>query len=209
MDHSEFPPNSHSSKEAKGEEKKKVEPVVTNKVTQRKKTLGKRFKEHFTGPDSVSVLDYMINDLAIPAAKEMFADVVTGGLERRLFGTEAPRGRRRHVGGGGNPYGNVNYHQAGRSGPRREAPARSKSHHDFGEFVLATRAEGEEAVTMMYMLLEQYGVVTVAELYDLLDVSSSFTDHKWGWYDLQGTRVSRARGGGGYVLNLPGTVPLD
>lgn len=212
MDQNEFPPNSNVSK-AEGEEtKKKIEPIVKSGAVQRKKGLGKRLKEHFTGPDSVSVLDYMINDLAIPAAKEMFADVVTGGLERRLFGTDVPRSRRRFSGAGGaNQYGRVDYAGASRNGrrdDRAQISARSRANHDFGEILIPSRAEAEETLSMMYMLLEQYGAVSVSEFLDMCNVTSHFPDQKWGWRDLQGAGVQRLRGGD-YVINLPRTEPLD
>lgn len=53
------------------------------------------------------------------------------------------------------------------------------------------------------MLIDQYQVAKVADLYDLCRVSNNdYTTQKWGWYSIQGASVSRLSRGG-YLLNLP------
>lgn len=74
--------------------------------------------------------------------------------------------------------------------------------------MIETLSEANEVLTQMFDLLERYEVVTVSDLYELLGVSGNFTDERYGWTDLRGSRVSRARGGG-YVLDLPPTEVLE
>jgi hypothetical protein len=79
--------------------------------------------------------------------------------------------------------------------------------HDLDDVLLATRVEAETVIDRMYDLLREYEVVTVADLRSLIGWSSSYTDQKWGWTDLQGTDIRRVRDG--YILILPKTTSLD
>jgi hypothetical protein len=84
---------------------------------------------------------------------------------------------------------------------------RGRAKHDFDEIVLDQRAEAEEVIDRLYDVVSRYEQATVADLYDLVGLSSTHTDHKWGWTDLRGSGVSRIRDG--YLLDLPDPEPLD
>ena len=56
-------------------------------------------------------------------------------------------------------------------------------------------------------LCETYGQVTVADLYDLVGISGSFTDNNYGWTDMREASVRRVRDG--YILSLPRPRQLD
>jgi hypothetical protein len=84
---------------------------------------------------------------------------------------------------------------------------RGRAKHDFDEIVLDQRAEAEEVIDRLYDVVNKYEQATVADLYDLVGLSSTHTDHKWGWTDLRGAGVSRIRDG--YLLDLPDPEPLD
>jgi hypothetical protein len=84
---------------------------------------------------------------------------------------------------------------------------RGRAKHDFDEIVLDQRAEAEEVIDRLYDVVSRYEQATVADLYDLVGLSSTHTDHKWGWTDLRGAGVSRIRDG--YLLDLPDPEPLD
>jgi hypothetical protein len=70
------------------------------------------------------------------------------------------------------------------------------------DIFLDSRHEADEVLEAMYLLLEKYEVVTVADLYGLLDEEATPVDARWGWATLQGSDIHRARGGG-YQLLLP------
>lgn len=213
-----LPSNSHTSKIEANEkasdipEQKKVEKVITGKVTRRKKPLGARFAEMFFGDDTKSVMQNVMAEVLIPAAKAMIADAFNQAIERKLYGESRPPGRR-HVGG---PHGNshTNYNRISAGGPPRDRRAsnppmsrRARASHDFAEIILDTRTEAQEVLDQMYVLLETYEMVTVKDLYEMVGEDYHYTDEKWGWTSLQGSLVSRVREG--YVLNLPRTEQLD
>lgn len=194
---------------------KKIERVIESAVVRRKKPLSKRFLETFVGGDAKGVLGYVIMDVLLPAAKDMVADAVSQGIEKMLFGEARSTNRRGgyRPGGLGGQSGYVSYNRYNsnspirREDPRRSLNPRSRGSHDFDEIILATRVEAEEVIDRLFELVARYQSASVADLYELVGVSGSYTDQKWGWTDLRGAGVTRIRNG--YLLDLPKTEPLD
>lgn len=206
-----YPSNSRRAPEDK-KEPKKVEKIITGESVRRKKPLGRRFKETFVGGDDAgSVWGYVVNDVLVPAAKDMLSDAVSQGVERMLFGDIRSRSNRFRSSSGA-PHTSYNRFSSPntvirREDPRREMSRRARSTHDFDEIVLATRREAEDVIQGLYELVTQFDAATVADLYELVGQSSNFTDAKWGWTDMRGASVSSIKGG--YLLDLPPTIPLD
>jgi hypothetical protein len=201
----EFPSNSQRVKrQAKAEkpEEKKVEQVTTGSVSRRKKPLGRRFAEVFTGDDTKGVMEYVFMDVLIPAAKDMVADAVSQGVERKLFGEVRSRGRSSIRSGGGSwtPYNRPS------SSPLRNEPRgmsrQARATHNFDDLILENRVDADEVLASLDALIREYEVATVRDLYELVGETASFTDEKYGWVDLSGAGSRRSRGGG-YVLILP------
>lgn len=216
-----YPANTRKAKVAKDPvedkvepaEKKKIEPVVSGKVIQRKKPLSKKIAETFTGDDAKSVGEYILFDVCIPAAKAMIADATSQGAERLLFGEV--RSSRRTANTSYRP-GYTSYDKVRTPGPRAfeterssrpDLSRRARASHDFSEIVLADRGEAEMVLDNMGNILDSYGLVTVSDLYDLVEITGNFTDDKWGWTDLRSAQVQRVREG--YLLDLPKPEPID
>lgn len=203
-----FPANSHKSKEA--EEGRKIEKVIKGKVVQRKKSLGKRFIETFIGEDVNSVSSYIIHDVLIPAAKSTLSDMVQGGIEMLLFGERKGNRTRRDQGKSYVSYNSMSSQgnrRDDRRDDRRDVQSRNRARHNFDDVVLSSRGEAEEVLSHLVDLIIDYGQASVSDLYDLVGITGSFTDNKWGWTDLRSGSVSRARDG--YLLNLPKPILLD
>lgn len=83
----------------------------------------------------------------------------------------------------------------------------ARARHNFDEIVLDQRSEAEDVIDRLFDLVSRYESASVADLYELVGLSSVHTDNRWGWTDLTGAGVSRIRGG--YLLDLPEPEPLD
>lgn len=216
-----FPGNSHGTvqrrerREREPRPEKKVEKIVTAGAKRRKTPLGRRVMQSFLGGDTKSVGEYVIGDVLVPAFRDMLMDAVEGGFARMIF----PDGNGYRRGGGRSRYDRgrpVPYNQYSRPGgppreDRREMSQRGRSRHDFGEIVLDSRMEAEEVLDRMFEMLDKYDAVTVSDLYEMCDISSNYTDNKYGWTDLpNNVGVTRVGGrNGGYLLNLPKPEPID
>lgn len=205
--YSNLPANSHKSKDPKGPPPKDVKKVISGEVVERKKPLTKRIAETFAGEDARSVGGYILFEVIIPAAKTMISDAVSQGIERMLFGDGYSSRRRSSQ--GYTPYNRIHgsAQTAGRGDERRAISQRGRATHDFKEIVLSTRAEAEEVLDRLSDLISDYDVALVSDLYDLVGITGSFTDDKWGWTSLAGSSVQPVRGG--YLLNLPRTQSID
>lgn len=185
-------------------ERPKLEKIVEGTVVRRKKSLGKRFKETFLGGSDRSVVEFVIQDVIVPNIRDMVFEAGQQGLERSLYGESAGYRRGARI----DPRrGMVNYNAASRSRPEPQALSRrARAQHDFGEFILPTRAEADAVLEGMFAHLDTYEMVTVADLCEMLGQSSQFTDRNWGWTDLRGSDIRRNRDG--YLLVLPPTESL-
>lgn len=204
-----FPSNSYSDKPGKPQratERKKVERVTSNEAQRRKKPLGRKVAETFTADDTQSVGQYILFEVMIPAGKNMVSDAVSQGIERLLFGdtarpTSSPR-RGNYI-----PYHRTTTRGSAQTSGSRDLSYKARSTHNFDEVLLESRGEAEEVLDRLSDLVKDYDHATVSDMYDLVGITGSFTDSRWGWTDLRGAGVRRVRDG--YILDLPRTSPID
>ena len=91
---------------------------------------------------------------------------------------------------------------------REQAQGARPRQFKYEEIILESRAECEDVLDRMRDLVESYDVVTVADLYSLVGISSEHTDGKWGWaHNIADARVARVPGG--YLLDLPRPESVD
>lgn len=204
-----FPPNSRKA----AAEPKRVERVTSANAVRRRRSLGKQFRSTFIGGDGKTAMQYVIFNVFIPAAKETLVEGAHSWIEKLVYGDHRPRR------GGGGPMsgalGYVSYNRMGRQPQRDDRPPMpqtlsrmSRARQSFDEIIIPSRQEAEEVLDRLFDLISKYDTATVADLYELTGLSSSHTDHKWGWEELRGASVGRIRGGG-YLLNLPEPQSLE
>jgi hypothetical protein len=211
MESPEFPPNSMVSKKNTPVDKN-IERVTKGEPVRRRKSLRKQFSETFVAGDARSAISYVVMDVLLPAAKDMIVEAGSQGIEKLIFGDSSRRRGARPPQSGATGYVSYNRYSGPMSGSRLPGPARAmsrqaRSRHNFDEIILEQRTEAEEVIDRLFDLVSRYESATVADLYELVGLASSHTDHKWGWTDLHGAGVSRIRGG--YLLDLPEPEPLD
>lgn len=197
----EYKSNSHRSKEEQTEVKK-VEKVVKGSVKTKKRSSGNKFKDVFISEDTSSVKEYILMDILLPQLKTVISDIVTSSVNMMLYG-EAGRSNNRRS---SSKVSYTKYYDDRDRGYEREY-RRVKRGYDFEDIFLETRMEAEEVLNRMEDLIDNYGIVSVADLYDLVGLTGNYTDNKYGWTNLRNARIERARDG--YYLNLPKALPID
>lgn len=201
---SEYKANSHRVKEEqKNKEvvKKDIQPVAKAKT--KKKSEVKKFADVFIAEDITSVKDYIVNDVLIPAAKKAISDIITNGIDMILYGEARGKDRRRDT---GSRVSYTKYYERDRDRDYDRGRTR-RSVYDYDDIILDTRGEAEDVLNRMDDLIDAYGMVSVADLYDLVGVSGNYTDNKYGWTNLRNAEVRRTRDG--YLLKLPKALPFD
>lgn len=205
-----YPGNSHrirsGSTEKKAEKKPPIEKIVSGEAVERKRSLSKRVAETFTGDDVQSVGSFVLFEVALPTVKTLISDVVSQGIERLLFGGAPARSS-----GGTRSHTSYNRMYGGGSSIRKDEPRsisrQARATHDFREVVLPSRGDAEAVIDQLTALIDQYDVATVSDMYQLVGISGTFTEEKWGWTDLRAASVRRIRDG--YLLDLPRPMALD
>lgn len=199
-----YKPNSNRFKEEqknKEYEKRVEKPVVTGRVTKKQNTLRKLSGE-FISEDARNVKSYVFGEVLIPAIKKAISDIVTDGIDIILYG-ESKRGNRRST---ADKVSYRNYYDRDNAGSARGGSSVG-SRYSYDDIVLNTRGEAEDVLDRMFELMDSYGLVRVADLYDLVGITGSFTDNKYGWTNLKDACVIRARDG--YMIKLPRAIPID
>lgn len=197
----DYKANSHRSREENNlsVEKKKIEPVVKGTVKKRKNGV-RKFTDTFISEDIHNVKSYVVMDVLVPAIKKAVSDIVTNGIEMILYGET--RGRSRS---GASTVSYRSYYDDRRD-DRRYSETRTRSGYSYDDLTFAYRDEAEEVLTRMDEIMEEYKVVSVADMYDLANVSRSYTDNNYGWTDIRSAEIVHVRNG--YVIRMPKALPI-
>ena len=199
----EYQSNSHRSKTQTNQNEtteRKVQKVVSNKAKTRKND-SRKLMNIFISEDAQNVKSYVFMDVLVPAIKKAISDIVTDGIDMILYG-EA-RGKKSRSSN------NVSYRsfyddkRDGRRGPDNHARTR----FDYDDIVFSSRGETEAVREQMIEIIERYGFVTVADMYDMADLTAPYTGNKYGWTNVRSAEAVRVRDG--YILKLPKAMPID
>ncbi len=198
----EYKGNSHKLKEEETKREKVIKQVAKGKVQTRKETKLGSIISKFIVSDLRTVSEYVVKDILIPSAKRTLGEMLNNGIDMMLYGEVKPK--RRSTSSSRVSY--ASYYDRDDRTIRRDSNigrARTSSH----DVLLETRVEAEEVLNTLDDLIDQYGVVSVADLYDLVGLTSTnYTDNKYGWTDLRHAEVRRDRDG--YLLRMPKATPI-
>lgn len=192
-----YEPNSHKSKEERKEAlpEKKVEKIVNGSVKSKKKNGVQKIARVFVPEDVENVKTYIIEDIVVPAVKDIILDAV-----RVFLGIDKRSGK-------GSAASKVAYRSCYDKDRQKNSVARTRVGYDYDDIILDNRGEAEEVLTRMDELIDEYGLVSVADLYDLVGVTGNYTDNKYGWTDIRSASVVRVRDG--YMIKLPNALPIN
>lgn len=191
--------NSHKAKaEAKEAAEKKVDKVVTGNVKRKKKSEVSKFKDVFISEDVSNVKTYIFLDVLVPAIKKAVSDIVKDGIDMMLYGDKRSSSR------GSSSY--VSYRSYSDNTSRNSNGRSVRASYDFDDVIFDTRGEADAVLSSMDELMDRYGVVSVADMYDLCGMTCNYTDNKYGWKSLARADISRV--GGDYMIKLPKAEPI-
>ena len=197
-----YPDNSHKYREKQKElsEQKKVTKVASGKT--KKRSSGRKLADVFVAEDIADVKTYIFTDVLVPAIVDAVEDIVVKGIRMILRGEAEPRKKRSGE--------FVNYSGMSSRNKRddRHESRYGRSRFDFDDIVFDTRGEAEAVRDNMDAIIDEYGVVTIGDLYDMADLTAPpYTSNKYGWTNIRNAEIVRIRGG--YIIKLPRAMPLD
>lgn len=170
-------------------EKKTVKKVVKGKVTKKASIFSSVIAD-----DAASIGSYIINDVIVPTVKRAIVDAVSDGVSMLFLG-EKTSSKKRSSG----DY--ISYRDYSRSSRDRDE---SSSRPRYDDIVLERKSDAEEVLSTLDDIIDEFGVASINDLYELVGIHGEYTNNKYGWTSLRGAEIIPRRGG--YKLKLPKAV---
>ena len=162
--------------DAKPTRPKDLEPVV-NHPGKRKTSLAKKAANTFLAEDIDNVKQFIIFDVIVPGIKEAFLS----SIEMLLFGSTR-RGGRRNVGRTNERVSYDAYYDSARDDRRdRRYNSRSSRKSSLEDIELYDRYDAERVIEKIQRRIRDEGYASLANLFQLCDMSFDHTDYNWGW----------------------------
>ena len=204
MDIKDIKPNSHKykaeQKTATNTSEKKVEKVIKGTAKVKKKNGIQKAASNFIAEEASNIKTYLINDVLIPTIKNTIWDAFTNSLDMILF-NGSKHAKKKSSGG------YVSYRSYYDKDDRHSSSARTRSQFDYDDIIFETKGEALAVRDQMDDLIDRYGFVTVADMYDMVDISAPYTSNKYGWTNIRNAEPVRVREG--YILKLPRAYVID
>ena len=182
----------------------KVESVISGKV---KKKPNRKLRNFILAQDFRDIREGVIDDIVRPGAKDIIYNIfqktqswIDAGFQMMLWGDvkKSPSSQRGD---------RVSYNQYSNTARRTSSPSMTSSLSDIG-LIYESRGDAERVLVSMQEHLEQYPVVTVAQMYEFSDIDyNNYMYNNYGWTDLTDVKV-RGSFDGGFVIDLPKAKPI-
>lgn len=204
----EIKPKSHRYAEKGGDQEmtnpeKKIEPIVSAKVRTKKKGLLQKAAGLLLPEDIADMRVNLKQEVLIPCFKDTVMDV----LHVMFYGERGTKG-------GATYRNNVprvsyqNYYNNQNANRRDYNQVHARPGYELLELIFDTRGEALDVLTTLDDIINRYGVVSVADYYEVASVQSNYTDTKYGWKDIRSADTVSIRGGG-FTIRMPRPMPLE
>lgn len=179
-------------------ETKRADKVTTGTVKTKKKSEAHKLKDIFVKGDIEDIKSYAFNDVLVPAVIKAITDIVKNGIDIFFYGEPGRGGKRAGL--------RTDYR-----GAYNDGHTSSRVRSNVGEFempIFSSREDANIVLEGMDALIETYGIVRVADVFDLAGITNrNYMANKYGWTNLRAAEVVRAYDG--YEIRLPRPMPID
>lgn len=192
----DYKSNSHKSKKEVKKEEKKIEKVVTGSVKKKKKNKVTKLTSVFLPEDVTSVKDYILQDALIPAVKKF----ITDSVDMILYGETGSKKKRSSS--------FVSYRDFSDKRERKGYnDYKSRTMFDYDDIFLESRRDAENVLKQMHDIINDYGILSVADMFDLVGEPANYTMNKYGWHNIDNAEIVHTREG--YKIKMPRALPFD
>ena len=185
------------------ENKKKHGKLVSSPVKTKKRSELQKFAETFLADDISNIRSYVKTDIVIPAIKRIISEAVNAALYS-IGGSysENPRSSRNNV----FPLRTA-YSSSYRGDVREPSVIRRGDAFGLDNIVVGSKMDADRVLEGLEERIAVYGIASVADLYEMLDLDCPYTGNDYGWSSLRGAGSRLVRDG--YLLVLPKAMPID
>lgn len=195
--------------EATDVNKKNIKPVVKAPAHVQKKSGMRKLAESFMHDGEIPVKSRLINEIIVPGIRDFVVNVVTDAVNVIFKGERSAINLT-----GRSILDKISYTQYDKiSDPRTRSIADTSHANTVGgyldnDIIVNTKGEATAVLQHMDMMLEKYGIVSVADFNELVRIPGHFTDGKFGWTNLKNAEAVRLRDGR-YLIKLPKAMPIE
>ncbi len=189
------------------EDRKPADKVISGVVIERKQGLGSKIRDTFMGVSAREVGQHVVMDVILPQLKGMAVDAGTQAIERLILG-EARRTTSSSSSSASRVRGSnyVAYNRFSGQGGSESEPVANFRSNEVREVIVETRGDAQNVLDELFRHIDRYNAVSVAYYYELVGITGKFTDHQWGWTNLNASGVSHVREG--YRIELPKPISI-
>ena len=197
--------NSLKNRENHQDQKKQVVKVVKGKAKTKKKSELSRIASNIISEEAKSIKEYAIYDVVIPVVKDTITQLIKGSIDMLFYGeVRSSSSSRRNSSNASR----VSYRDYYDDRNTRRDLTRTSTRYSYDDITFECRQDAEEVLNRMDEIVEQYGVVTVADLFDLAGITGNgYTDQNYGWTSTRSASVERNRHGEFFLkLQRPSSI---
>lgn len=199
----EYKTNSHKSKEVAKQHA--IEKVVSGRVRVKKQRKGNLEKaaEIFTGQDLNSVKEHLIKDVLFPNIQKLLYDTITNGADTIIYG-----GKGKNKQSDGTRVSYWRSYDSGSGSNNEKQTYSGRGIYNFENLLFEKKQDAEAVLDSMQEIIDQFGVVSVADLYDLADVTiDNTTASNYGWKSIASAKSVATPDG--WILSLSKPIYLN
>lgn len=179
--------------------------VVSTPAKARKKSELEKAAEAMIAKDARDVGSYILMDVVVPKLTDLIISIVTDGVNIIFKGKPAARrDRNGYTNYAGSYRGDRAYGSNDRDDDYR---SRNVGRMSYKDIVYESKPDAINVLQEMQDIINEYGEVTVADLFEISEITDNYTDTKYGWTNID--HAEPVRVDGGYGLRLPRPRPLD
>lgn len=206
IDESQFPSNSKIGKpdpdEPRQRERLKAA-VDKGSVEIPNQKLGRRLAKEFLG-DPREMREYFFEDVLFPGIKRAILDMMSMMFFNDTYGDRERGGRRRDY---TRSFRSDSRRSSDRSRRDRDSRSGGDDKIDYKNIRFNKRSDADRIMATLRGRVREYGSASIADLYDLIDVTPSHRDFDFGW-DREEDIGMRRMSDGRWLLDVPEAIEI-
>lgn len=184
-------------------EEKKIAPVISGNASVQKKTGFGRILGSIVASSAEEMSEWFKEEMLLPWIKKGIWDLFTNGIDMLVYGKGGSKRSSSNI-------SKVSYNTISSSKSYKSDGERGSrsSIFDYDTIVFDNRGDAEAVLASMDELIDQFGLATIADFYELANVDSpSYTANDYGWKNLKSAQILRCRDG--YIIKMPKASPIN
>lgn len=190
-------PSSERLREESSKDREKRDPIVNkDAIAKKKKTLGKKLmKKLFNADDISDMRDYILTEVVLPGIGQFGLNALSVIFFNEPLDTDFFPGKKKKKKAYDRASYSSYYEKKKRSKERSRRREEEEEEVDYQEIVLLHREDAEKIVDEMHDRIDEEGSVSIAELYDMIDVAGEISDNDYGWTKKGSIGIKKVSGG--------------